>query len=362
MARIRELVEADIPGVVTLFEQVYPGQRWPARAGCESYFREIFFANPWRGLELPSWVAEEHDAIVGFAGVLPRRMVFGARPLKVAVGCQFMVHPRARRSLLALELVRRLLAGTQDLFLTDGSSEQARQVWHGIGGSIPILQNLDWTRLLRPSRYALALLDRKRASHPLLRAARGPCALADAVAARLRANRFDRADETLTDEPLDASGMLEHLPEMLDRGYPLRSHYDRASLDWLLGQAAYKARHGRLRARAVRERGRLLGWFIYYARAGTVNEVLQLVARQGNFDRMLQRLFADAWRQGATALRGRLDPLHVQQMSDRHCWFRREGAWTLVHSRHPEVVTAIERGAAGITRLDGEWWLRFIGG
>ena len=77
---------------------------------------------------------------------------------------------------------------------------------------------------------------------------------------------------------------------------------------------------------------------------------------------MLRRLLLDAWRQGATALRGRLDPHRVQQLSDRHCWLRREGAWTLIHSRHADIVAAMERGAAGLSRLDGEWWLRFIGG
>ena len=107
---------------------------------------------------------------------------------------------------------------------------------------------------------------------------------------------------------------------------------------------------------------KLLGWFMYYARVGEVNEVLQLTARGDSFDRVLQRLLTDAWRQGATALRGRLDPHHVQEYSDRHCWFRREGAWTLVHSRHDDLVSAIERGAAEFTRLDGEWWLRFLGG
>src|SRR5256885_15095657 len=95
---------------------------------------------------------------------------------------------------------------------------------------------------------------------------------------------------------------------------------------------------------------RSLGWFMYYARVGEVNEVLQLTARADSFDRVLQRLLIDAWRQGATALRGRLDPHHVQEYSDRHCWFRREGAWTLVHSRHDDVVSAIERGAAGLDR------------
>jgi len=42
-----------------LFEQVYPQHRWLCRTGCEGYYREIFFGNPWRHLDLPSWVAEQ---------------------------------------------------------------------------------------------------------------------------------------------------------------------------------------------------------------------------------------------------------------------------------------------------------------
>jgi hypothetical protein len=361
--RLRELTTEDIPAIVGLFERVYPEQRWASRPGCERYFREIFFNNPWRDLQLPSWVAEERGVTVGFAGVLPRRMVFGSCPLKVAVGTQFMVHPDWRHSLVALLLHQRVLSGAQDMFVCDGANEHAKRLWLAIGGTIPILQNLDWTRLLRPARYALGLLDRTASRrHPLLLAARAPCALADAVAARLRANGFDQEDDTLSDHSLDAGGMLDHLPEVVNGGYPLRSQYDRDSLAWLFRQAARKLRHGRLRARAVFEGGRLLGCFIYYARPGEINEVLQLAACDGAFDRVLRRLFSDAWRQGATAVRGRLDPIHLQQFSDRHCWMRREGAWTLVHSRHADLITAVERGAASISRLDGEWWLRFIGG
>jgi hypothetical protein len=273
-----------------------------------------------------------------------------------------MVHPSARHSLIALQLVKTVLSGAQDLYVTDGSNEQARRVWLGIGGTAPILQNLDWTRLLRPARYALALLDKSTRRRPLLHAARAPCALADALAARLHPNRFDQADDALSDQPLNAGAMLAHMPEVVDRNYPLRSLYDRSSLAWLLDQAAGKVRHGELRSRAVFDGERLLGWFIYYARPGVVNEVLQVTACDDAFDRVLRRLLIDAWRQGATALRGRLDPPHVQQLSDRHCWFRREGAWTLIHSRHADIVAAMERGAAGLSRLDGEWWLRFVGG
>jgi hypothetical protein len=363
VARIRELTERDIPAVVGLFEQVHPQYRWPSREACERYFREIFFGNPWRDLDLPSWVADERGDIAGFAGVLPRRMMFDGRPLRVAVGCQLMVHPDSRHSLIALQLVKRVMSGAQDLCVTDGSNEDAKRVWLAIGGTVPILHNLDWTRLLRPARYALALLlDKSPGRRPLLRAARAPGALADAVAARLYPNRFHREDGALSDEPLNANGMLDHMTEVVDGQRSLRPSYDRQSLSWLLEQAAHKVRHGQLRARAVFERDRLLGWFLYYAHAGSVNEVLEITARDGGYDQVLRRLLLDAWRQGATALRGRLDTRHLQQLSDRHCWLRREGAWTLVHSRHADLLAAIERGAAGISRLDGEWWLRFIGG
>jgi GNAT acetyltransferase-like protein len=363
MIRIRPLTESDVPAVVGLFEQVYPEQRWRSAEGCERYFREIFFANPWRDLELPSWLAEEGGTTAGFLGVVPRRMLFGERALRVAVASQYMVHPKWRQTLIAPLLMKKVMSGPQDMFITDGANEHVRRLWLANGGTVPMLQNLDWTRLLRPTRYALGLVEKQnRSRHALLLAARPPCAIADAVAARLGPNRFSRDDDSLADETLHADGMLEHMDEVMNGSHPLRSQYDRDSLTWLFAQAARKQRHGQLRARAVRERGRLLGWFIYYARRDTINEVLQITACRGAAEQVLRRLFSDAWRQGATALRGRLDPCHLQQLSDRHCWMRREGPWTLVHSRHADVVAAFERGAAGITRLDGEWWQRFIGG
>jgi hypothetical protein len=356
---IRRLTERDVGGVAALFERVYPQQRWSSRSECERYFREIFFANPWRHLDIPSWIAVEGGAVAGFAGVLPRQMMYGSRLLRVAVGCQFMIHPERRRSLIAMQLIQQALSGSQDLYLTDGSNDEARKLWLGTGGNVPLLQNLDWTRLLRPVRHALGLLEKASRLAPVFRAARAPGVLADALAARLHPNRFHRREQGLSVRPLDAAGLLTPLHELSGRGCALRPLYDRASLGWLLEQAARKTRHGSLRARAVFEGGEMLGWFIYYAQAGTVNEVLQVAAREDAFDRVLRRLLVDAWEQGATAVRGRVDPCHAQQLSDQHCWFRREGAWTLVYSRDEQIMGAIERGAATISRLDGEWWLRF---
>jgi len=360
MATIRVFAQDDVSAVAALFARVYPEHRWSSQAACESYFREMLFDNPWRDPELPSWVAEEDGRISGFYAVMPRRMSLRGRPLRVAVGCQFMVDPDNRHSLTALQLVKACISGPQDLTLTDGADDKSRRMWIGLGGgTAPLLYSLYWTRPLRPARYVLSLLD-ERATLPsaLTFAARPMAALADALAARLRPNRFLWEQTELVEDALDPATMLAHLPEVL-RGSALQPVYDARSLAWLLEQTARKTRIGRLRARAVRDRERLLGWYLYHVQAGGVSEVVQIAARDGSFDRVLLRLLADAWRHGATAVRGRLDPRYAQELSHRHCWSRQE-ACTLVHSRHADVMAAIQQGDAFLSRLEAGWWLRFM--
>jgi len=360
MATLRIFAEDDVPAVAALFARAYPEHRWASQAACESYFREMLFDNPWRDPELPSWVAEEDGGICGFYGVMPRPMLLRGRPIRVAVTCQFMVDPDPRHSLTALQLAKACLSGPQDLTLADGAHDRSRRIWTGIGGTAPLLYSLHWTRPLRPARYLLSLLEERAAVPlPLTLAARPLGALVDALAARLRPNRFYREEGELAEDALDSATMLAHLPEVFD-GNALRPVYDARSLAWLLEQTARKTHHGTLRARAVLDgERRLIGWYLYYVRAGGVGEVVQLAARNGSFDRVLQRLLADAWRHGAAAVRGRLDPRYVQELSDRHCWLRREDTWTLVHSRHAEIMAAIQRGEAFLSRLEGEWWLRW---
>jgi len=320
----------------------------------------MFFDNPWRDPELPSWVAEEDGRISGFCGVIPRPMVLRGRAIRVAVTCQFMVEPGQRRGFTALQLAKACVSGPQDLTLADGANDLSRRMWTAIGGTAPLLYSLHWTRLLRPARYALSLLEERAAlPFPVTLAARPMGALADALVARLGDNRFLREDTQLAEDALDAATMLAHLPEVL-QGCALQPVYDIRSLAWLLEQTARKTRHGTLRARAVLDGERkLIGWYLYYARAGGMSEVVQVAARNGSFDRVLQRLLADAWRHGAAAVHGRLDPRYVEELSRRHCWFRRENTWTLVHSRHAEILATIDQGDAFLSRLEGEWWLRW---
>src|SRR4029078_3160098 len=138
-----------VAAVVDLFDRVYPEHRWASKAECEAYFRDILFRSRWAGLEIPSWIALDGERAIGFAGIVPRSMVFRGRELRVAVGAQFMVDPDQRFTLTGLQLAKALLSGPQDLFIADGSNGQARRMWQGIGGSVPLAHNLQWTRPLR---------------------------------------------------------------------------------------------------------------------------------------------------------------------------------------------------------------------
>jgi predicted ATP-grasp superfamily ATP-dependent carboligase len=362
MARVRVFSAQDIPGVAALFERVYPEHRWHSRAACEAYFRETLLENPWRDLDLPSRVAEHAGRIVGFQAIVPRPMRFHGRALRVAVSTQFMVAPEMRHSFTALQLLQHCMAGPQDLTLADGSNDDARQLCARIGIVAPLAYSMHWTRPLRPARYALSrLAERGSVPAPFGAAARPLAAATDLLAARLRPNRFLHDPDDLIEAPLDPGMMLAHLPEMM-RGAALRPEYDARTLAWLLDQAARKTRHGVLRTRSVSDsEHRVLGWFLYYLQPGGVSEVLQIVAVEGAFDQVLQRMLADAWRHGSMAVRGRVEPRYAAELSQRHCWFRREGTWTLAHSRHPELIAAIQAGDAFLSRLEGEWWMRYLG-
>lgn len=105
--------------------------------------------------------------------------------------------------------------------------------------------------------------------------------------------------------------------------------------------------------------GAAVGWYGYQVNRGGVAEVIHLGAVKGRTLEVLDLLFEDAWRQGVVALRGRLEPCWLPGLAARQCTLLPAGAWTLVHSRRPDLVAAILAGDAMLSRLEGEWWLNF---
>ena len=101
----------------------------------------------------------------------------------------------------------------------------------------------------------------------------------------------------------------------------------------------------------------VIGWYLYYLNPGAISPVLQVAGRKESIKQVLDHLIYHSWRGGAVALSGRLDPRFVQEFSDSYCLFNRRGPWTLIHSRRPDLVQAIQRGNAFLTPLEGEWCL-----
>ncbi|HEV2431194.1 MAG TPA: GNAT family N-acetyltransferase, partial [Burkholderiales bacterium] len=181
--RLEPFAAGDVPAVAELHARARPRTAWSSQEARARYFREALLENPWADPELPSLVAKDGERVVGFFGVVPRRMRFGERRLRVAVGCQFMVDPQERNGLVALRLMRAFLGGRQDVSVADWATEASRSLWLAAGGSASVLQEQQWMLLLRPVQ---SLWQHAMRARPVVAALGAPlAALADACASPL---------------------------------------------------------------------------------------------------------------------------------------------------------------------------------
>ncbi len=366
MDEIRTFEESHVQDVANLELKILHGRRKQAGPALCDYFSEIFLRNPWRDEELPSLIYMHDGKIVGFAGVIPRRMTFRAKPVRVGAVSQLMVDTEQYRGMAGFEMVRRIFSGPQDLTLTDGATEAACAIWTAAGARVAQLYSLQWQRVLRPlSHYRRIVAEHPRtvpASRALLNAAAPAAFAADALLRKLPLGKL-RADESgLASEPADADGILACIRQIGWRE-ELVPCYEDQSFHWLVDQASMARPHGTLRMRALREgNGAPAGWFIYYARSGGDSKVLQLGASRRSADSVVQEILHDAYEQGATSVSGQVFPQRLLNLANQRCIFRYVGNGVLVYGRDGDLLNCILRGDAALTRLDGEWWTRFAVG
>ena len=69
-----------------------PSLRDLSSAALPDYFEQVFFHSPWHDEELPPLVYQESDGrIIGFLGVVSRRMSLRDRPIRMAISFHLMV-------------------------------------------------------------------------------------------------------------------------------------------------------------------------------------------------------------------------------------------------------------------------------
>ena len=360
MGRVRALVESDIEQVTTLHRSVY-GDEAP-RPALERFLADIFLRHPWIDEGVPSLVYEDGKGrIVGVLGAMRRPMTLEGRRLCAVVTHDFMVEPQSRATMAALELMKRVAKGPQDLVLCDGN-DRSRSLWEALDGETAFGHSLRWIRPLRPVQFVTTYWHGRSGGH----GGRGSGALVrplarafDAALALFPSSPFARpAPLASADTPLDAADLLRGLHE-ISRRYALRPCYDESSLAWLLEILGRGTRQGALRRRKVTdERGSILGWFLYRAKRGGIGEVVQLAARRDAIPRVVDHLFADAWNQGCVAVSGQVQPELYRPLSQKRCFFDNAGFWLLYGTADGDVRAALQSGDVFLTRLECEGWMR----
>src|SRR6266850_280560 len=160
--RIRTLERGDIPPLVALSQQAFQRRERIGADAMTAYFERIFFHNPWVDADLPSLVYEDETGRVGgFVGVVPRRMLFRDEPIRVAVTTQLMVAPRYGGQ-VGRRLMTRLLAGPQELSITDDANDAARRLWESLGGECSPIYGLRWARCTTTGRSSGCLPSSRR--------------------------------------------------------------------------------------------------------------------------------------------------------------------------------------------------------
>lgn len=358
MGRVRPITEDDIPRVADLFVRVYRGDKKASSQHLKAFFHRILFRHPWSADALPSLgYQDDRGEIVGFLGVMPRRMSIHGRPVRLALPHTFMVEPD-RRGIPGVRLLKEFLEGPQDLSLSDVANDTSRRMWEQLGGVTSLLYSMHWVRYLRPCRYLVS--NKCGASTPLAFALRPFCRVGDTIATRTFSSPYRLSRPPHLEEDLSVEAFLACLSEFSGRPF-LQPAYDVHSLDWLLKlleETAERQRDmGTFQKVLVRDGGqKVVGWYLYYLSRTGLSQVVQIGASPQTISEVLDHLFYHAWRQGAIALQGRVVPPFLGVFLNKCSRFYAGSPWVMVHSRRPELSGVVSRGEALLSTLEGECW------
>src|SRR5271157_3686457 len=357
MGEIQAFAEEHADGVARLFFRAARGQNRPPGVTLPRYFTELHLSNPWASPEMPALVYLEKGKVVGTLGVLPRPMEFRGRSIVAANMTLFMVDPEHRRGHVAIQLIARAFKGPQHFIWTDGASGSVSAIWSALGGRTADLYAFNWIRILRPFGTARMGLDRMGRARRLLKPISGAATIPlDLLLSKLPFSPLRAPVSLYRSKLVSAEELLDCIAEVGWRE-PLRPSYSSPSFQWLMREAA-KCKLGDLRMLTVTNpEGSRSGWFVYYASRGAEAFVLQIgVRRPENFENTVLALFQDAWQQGSVSVKGAAIPQYLTPLTEQQCFFRHPHDRVVIHSRDPEIASAIRFGEAAITRLDGISW------
>lgn len=354
MTPIRPLQSDDIHAVVALYAELdwLPAGR--STDGYREFFERALLEPPLADPELPALVYDDPEAgVVGVMGSHPRRYLFGERKIRLACTGPLIVHPDHRPRGLGALLMRRFLAGPQEMSFNDRLIEDTHQMWRMLGGSTDTGASIEWTRVLAPVGYA----QKRLAERVTSRASPPAAAVAAAVDGVLGRRRRPPQPSSGGCEPLTSGDLIELIAQ-LRRKFPLRPDYSPEYLEAIFGLMGRTVIGDRVVRRLVRrEDGRPIGAYVMIvARRGSAN-VVNVITPFESAGLVLEHLLHDAAEAEAVEVNGRVEAALLPHLPRLGCRLRR-GDWAMVSSTDQELVNAALSGRSLISRMDGEWWMR----
>ncbi|HLP16755.1 MAG TPA: hypothetical protein VK470_10885 [Bacteroidota bacterium] len=362
MGRVRQLQRDDLSRVVELNNKLFPTSVRIPFEDQLTLFERVCFKNPWHDNDITSLVYEDDQGVLaGFLCVLARPMLLGSRQIRAAVFQHMMVD---RSTLASFQMFRALVEGPQDFSMGENAVDVVCKLWTRLGHPVSRLNSIYWRRFLKPVSIAAHQAARRSSLRAVARASMPVCRAVDALLERipgnpLRVGSHDRrAVSSQIDEELETAMMLGELPRMTT-ACALHPVYTAETLDWLLHLLSEETRNGRLQKKLVRDpSGAIDGWYIYYLNSEGPSPVFQIAAvSEQKIGHVLDHLFAHAQMHGALELTGRIEPRYMKALREKRCYFMPGRNWMLVHSHDPEILHAIDRGDAFLSRLEGDLWV-----
>lgn len=349
---VRPLEPGDLPRVAALLSRLLSGGDGVVSNGYLATLRRLFFEHPWYDPSLPSLVYVRGGTVVGFIGSQPRPLVFRGAPLRAVWSGPLVSDPDAGAP-AGLLLMRAVLAGPQDVTLTDGANPEVLQMWERLGGRVSHLRGLAWMRLLRPMRGVGELLLRQRL--PRVRRMAGPLWDGfDRVVAPAAGFRPSQPTETSSVSLRPAA--LASFRDAAGGADP-RVALDAHGSEWLLREVE-RTNPGAYAWRLVLGRnGEPIGWYVAELPRRGVGRLLGMGAHPTAVRAVLDQFSWDAWDAGTAAVTGRVEAQLLEPLLAYPRLVVRGSTRVLVHGGDPSLVDALVAGEGDITRLDGEWWI-----
>lgn len=356
MNRIRSLRADDLPQVVSLYRNHLARRHVATHEELVTSFARIFLEAPLMDPSVPSLVCESADGnVVGFLGSQVHRMRFENRRMRLACSSSLVVAPHARRGGTGALMLRKYLAGPQELTITDTATGATEYMWKRLGGSLYPIGSIVWLHALRPVQTLVGLGLWQLGRHRWLPLFKPLCRPADMALSRRSAVGLPRGADNVTEEPLTPELMIEHL-RLGPQTYRLWPDHDVDSLDRLFSELGRARARGRLVKGLVKDHGgSSVGWYIANLLPHDIWDVVHLAASPGNENLLFQHVLHKAQRLNAAAIKGRLEPWMVEVLPRWTLMFSR--ARFLFHTRDEAIRAAVLRGETLLTGLEGDTWM-----